>query len=368
MKTFGWRVSFFLFCTYLTACATTGNHLENNQKSASIQDEESWVQDERPEFNIPIVINKDVRNFVRYFQTAHRKHFVRWLGRSQRFIPTMQKILNDSSLPTDLVYIAMIESGFNSRAYSRARAVGPWQFIKGTAKRYGLKMNWWLDERRDPIRSTMAASQYLQDLYNMFDSWLLAAAGYNAGENKIKRAILKHNTEDFWEMAKHRYLRPETKQYIPKLIAAALIAKNPPKYGFDDVIYENPFEFDLVTTHDPLDLRTVAKNIGTSYEEMKILNPELLRWCTPPDVESYELRIPKGLKDTFLTQYDEMKPKEKMIFHSHQIQIGDTLYRIAKTYGTSIQPIIDMNHLTSTRVLKPGQHLIIPVRAKSEET
>ncbi len=367
MKSFGWRVSFFLFCLILTNCATSRNHSENKKNTSASIEEDNWVDDTSPEFNIPIVMNKNVRDFIRYFQTSNRKHFVRWLQRSEKYIPTMQKILDDNNLPTDLVYIAMIESGFSSSAYSRARAMGPWQFIKGTAKRYNLKMNWWIDERRDPIKSTIAASQYLQELYGMFDSWLLAAAGYNAGENKIKRAILKHNTEDFWEMTKYRYLRPETKQYIPGLIAAALIAKNPSKYGFYDIVYEDAFEFDLVTTEEPLDLRKVAMELDTTYEELRVLNPELLRWCTPPDTASYEFRIPRGKKDLFLTNYEKMKPKEKMLFYFHQIQTGDTLYRIARLYGTSIQPIIDMNNLKSTRILRPGQHLIIPVRAKLED-
>ena len=274
-----------------------------------------------------------------------------------------------NNLPTDLVYMAMIESGFNTSAYSRARAVGPWQFIKGTASRYGLKINWWVDERRDPTKSTLAASMYLKDLYDMFDSWLLAAAGYNAGENKIKRAIVKHNTEDFWEMTNHRYLRKETKQYIPKLIAAALIAKNPPKYGFTNLEYQDPLEFETITVTEPTDLRTLAQMLVSPYEDIKILNPELLRWCTPPDTPEYTLRIPKGKKEVFEAKALEGEPqsKEKTIFHSHKIKQGDTLYQIARTYGIQVSPIIEMNKLKSTHTLRPGQFLIIPVKAKSSD-
>ena len=180
-------VALFLFLIALGGCATSGNYKEKDQSLA----EDTFKPLSSPEFNIPIVINKEVEAFIRYFQTSNRRHFVRWLERSERYIPMMQEILAQNNLPTDLVYMAMIESGFNTSAYSRARAVGPWQFIKGTASRYGLKINWWVDERRDPTKSTLAASMYLKDLYDMFDSWLLAAAGYNAGENKIKRAIFR---------------------------------------------------------------------------------------------------------------------------------------------------------------------------------
>lgn len=316
------------------------------------------------QFNIPIVINKQVEKFIQYFQTSHRRHFVRWLSRSRKYIPVMQKILEKNNLPTDLVYIAMIESGFNSHAYSRAHAVGPWQFIKGTGKRYGLKTNWWVDERRDPIKSTISASQYLKDLYDMFGSWFLAAAGYNAGENKIKKAIIRHNTEDFWEMTNYRYLRAETKQYIPKLIAAALIAKNPEKYGFEDIEYADPLLFESVIVQGPTDLRSVAEATSVSYEEIRALNPELLRWCTPPDEKDYELRIPYGKKELFLAEYENMKPKELPIFHTHKIKMGDTLFKIARTYKTPLQPILELNNITSVKILRPGQHLIIPVKAK----
>ncbi|HBQ21725.1 MAG: hypothetical protein A2Z91_03130 [Deltaproteobacteria bacterium GWA2_38_16] len=358
-------VALFLFLIALGGCATSGNYKEKDQSLA----EDTFKPLSSPEFNIPIVINKEVEAFIRYFQTSNRRHFVRWLERSERYIPMMQEILAQNNLPTDLVYMAMIESGFNTSAYSRARAVGPWQFIKGTASRYGLKINWWVDERRDPTKSTLAASMYLKDLYDMFDSWLLAAAGYNAGENKIKRAIVKHNTEDFWEMTNHRYLRKETKQYIPKLIAAALIAKNPPKYGFTNLEYQDPLEFETITVTEPTDLRTLAQMLVSPYEDIKILNPELLRWCTPPDTPEYTLRIPKGKKEVFEAKALEGEPqsKEKTIFHSHKIKQGDTLYQIARTYGIQVSPIIEMNKLKSTHTLRPGQFLIIPVKAKSSD-
>lgn len=257
----------------------------------------------------------------------------------------------------------MIESGFSTSARSHMQAVGPWQFILGTGRRYGLRTDWWIDERQDPIKSTIAAAQYLRDLYDMFGSWFLAAAGYNAGENKIKRAINRHKTEDFWELATYRYLRRETKQYIPKLIAALLIAKNPEKYGFNDIEYEEPLEFDMVEIDSPIDLRTAAKVLGVDYASFKNLNPELRRWNTPPNISSYQLKIPFGKKEEFLSRYEEIKPKNKMLFHAHKIRPGDTIYKIARLYKTNVDPILEMNNIRSPRRIRPGDHLIIPVKA-----
>jgi membrane-bound lytic murein transglycosylase D len=163
------------------------------------------------EFDIPIVINERVEHFIQYFQTTARKIFVNWLARSERYIPFMKNLLRESGLPEDLVYMALIESGFNPYAYSRRKASGPWQFIYLTGKKYGLKVNWWVDERRDPEKSTIAATKYLKDLYDLFECWYLAAAGYNAGEGKIMNAMKRYRTEDFWELTKYRYLRRETK-------------------------------------------------------------------------------------------------------------------------------------------------------------
>lgn len=318
------------------------------------------------EFNIPIVVNKDVEQFIHYFQTKYRKHFVRYLERSSRYIPAMREILDGHELPTDLVYLAMIESGFNTQAHSYRNAVGPWQFIQRTAKRFGLQVNWWVDERRDPLKSTVAASQFLKYLYDLFDSWFLAAAGYNAGENKIKRAILRRQSDNFWDLKKTRFIRSETKQYVPKLIAAMLIAKDPEKYGFFDLNYHEPLKFDVVPVENPLDLRDVARLTGVNYDEIQELNPELKRWCTPPDVAQYNLRIPAGTKDQFLLHYEEIKPKEKTIFHTHKIHSGDTLYRIALRYKTDIHPIMELNNIISSKRLRPGEFLIIPIRATTD--
>ncbi|MBS1961641.1 MAG: transglycosylase SLT domain-containing protein [Bdellovibrionales bacterium] len=190
------------------------------------------VKLEHTNFDFPITVNSAVEKWIDYFTGKGRKHFVKYLERSEYFIPYIRPLLRQYDLPEDLVYLAMIESGFNNHARSFAKAVGPWQFVSATGKRYGLSVNWWVDERRDTRKSTLSAAQYLKDLYGMFHSWELAAASYNAGEAKLARAVRRYGTADFWALTRHRFLRPETRDYVPKIIAAALIAKNRTQFGF----------------------------------------------------------------------------------------------------------------------------------------
>ena len=247
-----------------------------------------------PKFDIPIVRNAKVEQWIDYFQGRGRKWFTVYLERSTRYVPFMRKILREHNQPEDLVYLAMIESGFSTRAFSRARAVGPWQFMKATGRMYGLGVNFWVDERRDPEKSTIAAARHLKDLFDQFQSWKLAAAAYNAGAGKVSRAIKRYRTEDFWELSRGRYLRPETRHYVPKLIAAALIAKEPHKYGFKNIEYQDPLQYDKVVVNQPINLIQLAKITGTDLEELFDLNPELNHPVTPPHLASYELRVPFG--------------------------------------------------------------------------
>jgi membrane-bound lytic murein transglycosylase D len=313
------------------------------------------------EFDIPIVINERVEHFVQYFQTAARKVFINWLARSERYIPFMKNLLRESGLPEDLVYMALIESGFNPYAYSRRKASGPWQFIYFTGKKYGLKVNWWVDERRDPEKSTIAAAKYLKDLYDLFECWYLAAAGYNAGEGKIINAMKRYRTEDFWELTKYRYLKRETKDYVPQMIAAALIAKDPEKYGFVGIEYQEPFQYDKVKVPAVTDLRLIAKACEVPVEEVKDLNPELLRWCTPPDCQEYETRIPFGKKDLFLKNFEALPHQERFQFKTHIVRKGDTLGGIARLYRVDLEPILELNRLKRSSLLSIGMNLIIPV-------
>jgi len=318
------------------------------------------------EFDIPIVINEKVEFFLYYFQTNGKKFFSNWLVRSEKYIPFMREVLKEKGLPEDLVYLAMIESGFNPYAYSRAKAMGPWQFIYPTGKRYGLKSNWWVDERRDPEKSTIAAARYLKDLYNMFECWYLAAAGYNAGENKIARGMKRYSTEDFWELAKHQYLKKETKHYVPQLIAAALLAKDPEKYGFFDIEYQEPLQYDKVMVPPATDLRLIARACEITVEELKELNPELRRWCTPPDPPEYEIKIPFGKRDLFLKNFESLRPGGKTSFKTHIVKKGDTLQQIARLYRVELEPILELNRLEKKSRLSVGTNLLIPLPKERE--
>src|SRR5574341_1111821 len=336
-----------------------GAQATEEKELRDVLEEESGPQETK--FDIPILINERVEYFINYFQTKQRQIFTRWLARSERYIPMMKAILRDHGLPEDLVYMAMIESGFNPRAYSRRRASGPWQFITRTGMRYGLRVEWWIDERRDPERSTVAAALYLQDLYEMFGSWYLAAAAYNAGEKKIVKAMMRHQTEDFWEMTRSRYLRRETKDYVPKLIAAALIAKDPEKYGFTGMEYEEPVEYETVDVPPAIDLRAVARACETDYEDIRALNPSLLRGATPPTSSTISVRVPKGAAETFASNFPALESSGRMTLVTHRIRRGETLSEIARGYGIGIEPIKQINGIRSTRYVRAGREIVIPL-------
>ena len=314
-----------------------------------------------PEFDIPIVINDKVEQFIQFFQTTIRDKFITWLARSEKYIPFMKSVLKEYGLPEDLVYLSLIESGFDPYAYSRAKAVGLWQFISPTGKRYGLRVNWWVDERRDPEKSTIAAAKYLKDLYEMFACWYLAAAGYNAGEYKIINAIKRYRTDDFWKLTKHRYLKRETKDYVPLMIAAALVAKDPEKYGFIDVEYQEPLRYEKVKVPELTDLSLIARACETSLEEIKDLNPELRRGVTPPNETEYEIKIPFGGKDLFLENFEALQPLKKFQFKTHLVKKGESLKGIVKHYRVDLEPLLEINHLDKTSWISKGETLLIPI-------
>lgn len=330
---------------------------------------EALLEDRRkkePDFDIPIVVNARVEQFIQCFQTTLREKFVTWLARSGKYIPIMKRLLREQGLPEDLVYMAFIESGFDPYAYSRSKAVGPWQFIYLTGKRYGLKVNWWVDERRDPEKSTIAAAKYLKDLYETFACWYLAAAGYNAGEYKIIKAIKRYRTEDFWTLTKVRYLKRETKDYVPLMIAAALVAKDPEKYGFTDVEYQKPLRYERVKVPELTGLSLVAKACEASLEEIKDLNPELRRGVTPPNENDYEIKIPFGRKDLFEVTFQILQAFEKYEFKTHLVKKGETLKGIAKLYRVDLEPLLELNHLSKATPISKGAILSIPI-SKDEE-
>ena len=250
-------------------------------------------------FDIPVVYNSAVKKWIKYFLNRGRGFFERYSARAGRYAPILGKILEEHGLPRDLIFLAMAESGFQNKAKSWARAVGPWQFMPYTGKRFGLHIDWYLDERRDPIKATIAASRYLKKLHSEFGSWELAAAAYNAGEGKIGRAIRRYKTESFWEISKGRYLKPETKNYVPKIMALAIIGKNLKTFGFEDIDFHEPLDFEEIELAPATDLYKTADVLGIDFEEVQRLNPEILRWFTPPSNTRYKLRVPVGKADLF---------------------------------------------------------------------
>ncbi len=238
-----------------------------------------------------------------YFTTSGKPQFQAWLDHSSRFIPLMKTIFREKKLPEDLVYVAMIESGLRMNAVSRSRAVGPWQFMAATAETYGLKMDSWVDERRDPVKATYAAAEYLEDLYRRFGSWPLALASYNAGAGRIERALFQSPDNGLPGLYDSRLLRRETRNYVPRLLAAVIIARNPEQYGFV-VKNKKSFRYEEVRIKGNTALEDIAVFAGCTYEAIRDLNPELLGRTMPPYVDRYMLRIPVGAKKNYLAVKD----------------------------------------------------------------
>lgn len=329
-------------------------------EESDLDEDTEEKETEESTYDIPIVKNDSVQEYINYYQTRNRAHFELWLTRSGRYLPSMKEIFKSFELPEDLVFLALIESGFNPHAYSRSKASGPWQFMKATGKKYGLKVNRWVDERRDPIKSTYAAAKYLKDLYAMFGSWPLALASYNAGEGKVLRAMARTKAEDFWDLSSTRYLRPETKNYVPQFMAATIIAKNPEKFGFSLSYYE-PMKFDTVLIDRSTDLRVVARIVHTPYETVKELNPELKKGMTPPLYPNYPLRIPEGTKSIFEENFGKVPEYTKVLKQKHRVRRGETLLSLSKRFGVPVQDLADTNGLEQGSKLKRGKILIIPL-------
>ncbi|NTV83478.1 MAG: LysM peptidoglycan-binding domain-containing protein [Bacteroidales bacterium] len=311
--------------------------------------------EEEQQITIPLVLNKKVENAIHYFQGRGRRVFTKWLQRSGWYQEMIVAILKEEGVPEELLYLAMIESGFNPNAKSYARAVGIWQFISSTGKAYGLTSSWWYDERRDPEKSTRAAAKHLGDLYRRFDNWYLAIAGYNYSPGKIEKRLQRYNVEEFWDLPR---LPRQTRNYVPTFIAAVHIAKNPEEYGFF-VEPEAPVVYDTVTVKECVDLNVVAECVNSTFDELKRLTPALLRWCTPPDREKWVLNIPRGSREPFLTNYSRVPDDQKLTYVNHLIRRGETLSQISRKYGVHIDEIKRVNKIRGT-FIREGQVLVIP--------
>lgn len=245
-------------------------------------------------FDLPVTYNKNVSRWINYYQNSGRSMFMRWLERSSKYFPMIQSELSQAGLPKDLAYMVMIESGFIANAESHAEAVGPWQFIETTGQRYGLRVSWWLDERRDLRKSTQAAIQYLRDLFNEFESWYLVAASYNMGENGLRKIIQRHKSKDYWYLIRQGALPLETQEYVPKLLAAMLIAKAPSLYGMRGLNNLEPFRYQLITVPGGTDIDQIADYIGVTRQSLRDLNAELKMAMVPKEIPNHTIRVPVG--------------------------------------------------------------------------
>jgi membrane-bound lytic murein transglycosylase D len=271
----------------------------------------------------------------------------------------MKRIFREKNLPEELFYLALIESGYNPTALSRAKASGIWQFIAQTARRFGLRVDKWVDERRDPEKSTLAAAEYLKTLHEMFNCWDLATASYNAGEGKVLVAMKKAQSENFWEISKHRYLKQETKQYVPMFLAAMTIAKEPQKYGFSNIEYHPPLVYEKVAVPSSTCLALIAKAAETDLSEIRSLNPALLREKTPPNLAHFEINLPSGKKEVFEKNFPSLL-RSSQNQNGYRVRSGDTLSRLAKKFNVSLQELCGANRLTPQSLLQPGCILKIP--------
>jgi peptidoglycan lytic transglycosylase D len=353
------------------ATARFSDALNPPAELTQLQDPSKNAEDqaEYASYNVPIVMDPSVQAHIRYFNTAIHDRFGQWLLRLSRYRPLVETIFTEFHLPSDLVYLSLVESGFNPYAYSRAKATGPWQFMKGTAKVYGLRVDNYVDERRDPIKSTVAAARYLRDLYDLFGAWPLAMAAYNAGEGKVMRALHKARAESFSEISKTRLIRRETKEYVPRFMAATIIARNPDRYGFTQESAE-PHQFDEVIITRPVHFRAIANATGIPYEELRLFNPELRRDATPPGDESYHLKVPVGTKakveqllDRIPTyKFPQLPAKAQFVAAGpsrwYKVRVGDTLGKVSKRFRIPVKTLKTKNSLSSPTI-RPGDFLVI---------
>jgi membrane-bound lytic murein transglycosylase D len=312
---------------------------------------------------IPIVANERVDRWVQYFKTSGRREFMKWLVRGESVRRMVQPILQDNGIPIEFFYLAMVESGFSNRAYSHKRATGTWQFMPATARNYGLRINHWVDERRDPIKSTIAASNYLRDLYDQLGDWYLTMAAYNAGPGKVRRAMRAARTRDFWTIARTPYLAKETKSYVPKVLAAVLLASDMRAHGFD--VTETAPEWIIpdteVVVKRPIQLDQLATLLQVPTKALRAWNPELIQNVTPPGRDGYALR----LAPTLAMRFQEVEPQLSQLklsdVQEHTIQTGETLRAIAKRYKVGIREIMSLNPKLQPERLRIGHTVTVPV-------
>jgi membrane-bound lytic murein transglycosylase D len=318
--------------------------------------------------DIPIPLNEKVLSYIELFQGRLRDFLASGLERGAGYLPMIQNVFRAEGLPLDLAYIPLIESAFKPSALSRAQAKGMWQFMRGTALENGLKHDWYIDERADPEKATRAAAKYLHTLYNMFDDWHLALASYNGGPGRVQRAMQKTGINDFWQLSSNQQRLPrETREYVPMILAAIIIAKNPAQYGFDaapaTLTAGNAtaaLKYEKVALPQAMDLRRVAEWCGKPIDEIQALNPELRRWTTPVRNNGYEVKVPVGTGDKLRERLRSATPSELASLNWYRVKNGESLASIARKLSVSREDLAEANSLTVKSHVRSGQELIVP--------
>jgi membrane-bound lytic murein transglycosylase D len=322
---------------------------------------EQPAEHRRLQFSKAVAGNPMVRHFVDHYSTTARRHFQALLARSGKYLPMISRVLQQEGLPEELGYLALLESEFNVGVKSPSGAVGLWQFVAGTARGYGLRIDEWVDERRDPVKSTRAAAAYLKDLHDRYGRWYLATAAYNAGPGRINRAMKSSGAKDFWSLSEKASLSEETRNFVPKFVAIVLIASDPRSYGFDEIEYAPPLDYEEVELPWPMPLAVLAKWADSDIATLRELNPAILRDTTPPAESGFRVNLPVGHAEVYLARAhekfggDNLKPFQIL---THKVRKGDTLYAIAKRYGQQVRALMEFNGLTHAR-LRIGQKIII---------
>ena len=313
------------------------------------------------EHDVPIPQNAKVLAAVELLSGRLRDYVQESLVRGSKYLPMIQNVFKAEGLPLDLAYIPVIESGFKTNALSKASAKGPWQFMKPTARDHGLKTDWYIDERSDPEKATVAAAKYLKTLHRMFNGdWHLVLAAYNGGLGRLQRAMKSARSEDFWSLAEStRYLPRETREYVPLILAAIIVAKNPTQYGFEHTPAA-AIAYDKVAVPRAVDLRRVAEWTGTTIDEIQALNPELRRWTTPVKYPDYEMKVPAGTAERLTARLTSAPPSDLGALNWYTVKRGDTLSSVARKLRVARVDLAEANHLSTRSAIRPGQDLIIP--------
>lgn len=311
-------------------------------------------------FDIPVVLNDDVVRLLNFYQNRGRDIMEEGLKRAGKYVPLFREIFQKEGVPLDLVYMAHVESHFKPNAYSRAKARGSWQFMLGTAKLYGLRQDWWIDERSDLIKSTEAAARHLTDLYERFGDWNLAMAAYNVGPSRIDRIKRRYGNIDYWAMIRRRMLPRETRLFVPSILATIIIFRNPERYGFW-IEPDSPLQFETVSLEEQVAVQTVAEELGVPVATLFELNPELRRGITPFAYKEYQLKVPLGTGDLLKERLAALPEERKLQFRHHKVLRGETLGLISQAYSSSIQAIAQVNQIRNIHRLREGQDLLIPL-------